>query len=180
MTVYILRNPYGGSCQMLVLKDGGKFLWHLHSGRLLDASMIVRKLNFLFLTFLEKLKSAFIYRSFHLITGINPWKLIVTLKGEAKVAQSSRAGIYVLGPDLVNGKSHWLQDPGSNSIWYDDKKGTWNIATQNDLGSDYAYIYSDNDVAGPQVATTWHYYDNKWITSDDILVDTFAKTGTYK
>ena len=165
---------------MLVLKDGGKFLLHLHSGRRLDASMIVRKLNFLFLTFLEKLKSAFIYHSFHLITGVNPWKLIVTLKGEAKVAQSSMAGIYVLGPDLVNRRLHWLQDPGSNSIWYDDKKGTWNIATQNDLGSDYAYIYSDNDVAGPQVATTWHYYDNKWITSDDILVDTFVEPGTYK
>ena len=152
----------------------------MHSGRLLDASMIVRKLNFLFLTFLEKLKSAFIYHSFHLITGINPWKLIVTLKGEAKVAQSSMAGIYVLGPDLVNGKSHWLQDPGSNSIWYYDKKGTWNIGTQNSLGSEKASIYSNNDVAGPQVAKTWHYIDDKWITSDGILVDTFVEPGKYK
>ena len=121
------------------------------------------------------------FTSFHLITGINPWKLIVTLKGEAKVAQSSMAGIYILGHDLVNGKSHWLQDPGSNSIWYNDKKGTWNIATQNYLGSERAYIYSyNNDAAGPQVVTTWRYYDNKWITSDDILVDTFVEPGTYR
>ena len=139
----------------------------------------MRKLNFLFLTFLEKLKSAFIYHSFHLITGINPWKLKVTLKGEAKVAQSSREGIYVLGPDLVNGKSHWLQDPGSNSIWYDDKNGNWKIATENYLGSGYASIRSSDDVTGPQVATTWkYYYNKKWIASDDILVDTFVEPGT--
>ena len=142
--------------------------------------MIVQRLNFLFSTFLEKFKIAFIYHSFHLISGINPWKLIVTLNGGAKVAQSSMAGIYVLGPDLVNGKSHWLQDPGSNSIWYNDKKGTWNIATQNYLGSEKAYIYSDNDVAGPQVAKTWRYLNNKWITSDNILVDTFVEPGKYK
>ena len=137
----------------------------------------MRKLNFLFLTFLEKLKSAFIYHSFHLITGINPWKLIVTLKGEAKVTQSSRAGIYVLGPDLVNKRLHWLQDPGSNSIWYDDKNENWMIGSQNDLGTITGGIYSYNDVAGPQLATTWKYYgDDKWITSDDILVE----PGTYK
>ena len=106
--------------------------------------------------------------------------MIVTLKGEAKVAQSNKAGIYILGPDLVNGKSHWLQDPGSNSIWYYDKKGTWNIGTQNSLGSEKASIYSNNDVAGPQVAKTWHYIDDKWITSDGILVDTFVEPGKYK
>ena len=101
--------------------------------------------------------------------------MIVTLKGEAKNALYSLAGIYVLGTDLVNGKSHWLQDSGSNSIWYDDKKGTWNIAAQDYLGSEKANIYSHNDVSGPQVATTWHYYVG-WTTSDDILVE----PGTYK
>ena len=106
--------------------------------------------------------------------------MIVTAKGEAKDTQSSRAGIYVLGPNPVNGKPHWLQNSSSNSIWYDDKKGNWNIAHQDNLGSGIGGIYSNNDVAGPQVATTWHYYDNKWITSDDILVDTFVEPGTYK
>ena len=143
--------------------------------------MIVRKLNFLFLTFLEEFKSAFIYHSFHLITGINPWKLNVTLKGEAKVAQSSKAGIYTLGPDLVNGKSHWLQDPGSNAIWYDKRFENWKIGSN--LGSSSASIISYDDVAGPQVATTWKYYNKEWIAflpSDDIFVDTFVEPGTYK
>ena len=101
--------------------------------------------------------------------------MIVTLKGEAKVSQSSRAGIYVLGPALVNRRLHWRQDPGSNSIWY-DKNGYWIIGSQNDLGTITGGIHSNYDVAGPHVATTWKYYgDDKWITSDDILVE----PGTY-
>ena len=139
------------------------------------------KVKFFVLNFSLKLKSAFIYHSFHLITGINPWKLIVTLKGEAKVAQSSMAGIYVLGPDLVNRRLHWLQDPGSNSIWYDDKNENWMIGPKKNLRSSIGSIHSKNDVAGPQLATTWKYYDGEgWITSDDILVDTFVEPGTYK
>ena len=34
--------------------------------------------------------------------------MIVTLKGEAEEIQPARAGIYVLSPKPVNGKSHWL------------------------------------------------------------------------
>ena len=91
------------------------------------------------------------------------------------------AGIYVLGPDLVNGKSHWLQDPGSNAIWYDKRFENWKIGSN--LGSSSASIISYDDVAGPQVATTWKYYNKKWIAflpSDDIFVDTFVEPGTYK
>ena len=97
--------------------------------------------------------------------------MIVTLKGDTKDTQSSRAGIYVLGPDLVNGKPHWLQEPGSNSIWYDDKKGRWHIAPLLSSG----WIYSPDDVATPQFARTWKYYNKKWIASDDILVETFVE-----
>ena len=107
-------------------------------------------------------------------------KLIVTAKGEAKDTQSSRAGIYVLGPNPVNGKPHWLQNSSSHAIWYDNENGDWNIGPPKNLGSDEAEIYSPDDVAGPQVATTWKYYNKKWITSDDILVDTFVEPGTYK
>ena len=108
-------------------------------------------------------------------------KLIVTLKGEAKNAQSSVVGTYVLEPKPENSKPHWLQYDGSNAIWYDSKYGDWNIGSQDNLGSDKAKIYSDDDVAGPQVATTWQYYNGKqFIASDDILVDTFVEPGIYK
>ena len=99
------------------------------------------------------------------------------LKGEVKDAQSGREGIYILGPGRVNGKSHWLQNPGTNAIWYDNVKknvGKWNIAGQEHLGSNQAGIFSSNDVAGPQEATTWKYHKTKWIISKDIFVE-----GTY-
>ena len=103
-------------------------------------------------------------------------KLIVTAKGEAKDTQSSRAGIYILGPNPVNGKPYWLQNSSSNAIWYDDKQGRWHIAPLLSSG----WIYSPDDVATPQVATTWKYYNKKWIASDDILVETYVEPGMYK
>ena len=110
--------------------------------------------------------------------------MIVTLKGQAQNSQSSAAGTYVLEPKPENGKSHWLQYNGSNAIWYNSKYGGWTIGPQDDLGtSDEALIYSGDDVAGPQVATTWQYFDgalDMWITSKNILVDTFVEKGTYK
>ena len=123
-----------------------------------------------------------IYHIFYPITDISPLKLVVTLKGEAKKAQSSRAGIYVLATEMVNGKSHWLQDTGDSAIWYDKENKDWNIGLQNEVGSPIpAGLYTNEDVAGPQKATTWKYLDDgKWLTSDNgTSVDTFVETGTY-
>ena len=105
--------------------------------------------------------------------------MTVELKGEAKDAQGTKAGLYILGRNEVNGKSHWLQDSGTNAIWYDKPNEGWKIGTQKDIGSNVASIKTSEDVAGPQEATTWHYIiSGKWIVSDDILVDTF-KPGMY-
>ena len=109
----------------------------------------------------------------------DPLKLIVTLKGEAKKVQSSRAGIYVLGPKPVNGKSHWLQDSGTNCIWFYGKNDGWNIGSQDYLGSARASIISFENVASPLKASTWYYHSNNgWTESDDISVDTFFEPGT--
>ena len=105
--------------------------------------------------------------------------MIVTLKGDVKDALSSRAGIYVLGPNKINGKSHWLQDLGTNAIWHDKVNGNWNIGSLNGLGGTGAWITTQQDGAGPQEATTWKYFNDKWTTSDDIFVDTFVEPGTY-
>ena len=103
-------------------------------------------------------------------------KLTVELKGEAKDAQSSRAGIYVLGPNTVNGKSHWLQVSGPNACWYEKELGNWAIGLQDNIGSKKAYIYTPEDVNSPQEAKEWNYRgDGKWLKSDDILVDTFEQ-----
>ena len=103
-----------------------------------------------------------------------PLKLTVELKGEAKDAQGARAGFYTLGPTSVNGRSHWLQDSGTNAIWYDKQNGDWNIGILDDIGTSKASIYTSENVAGPQEATTWQYHSGgKFIVSDDILVDSF-------
>ena len=105
--------------------------------------------------------------------------MTVELKGEAKDAQGTRAGFYILGPNSVNGRSHWLQDSGTNAIWYHKKNGKWKIGKQDDIGSSTAGILTSEDVAGPQEATTWKYHSgDEFIVSDDILVDTF-KPGMY-
>ena len=104
-------------------------------------------------------------------------KLTVELKGEAKDAQSKKAGIYSLGPNTVDGKLHWLQDSGTSAIWYNKHTGYWNIGSQDVIGKEKASVgiyTAANVAASPQEATTWHYTSGgKWITSEDILVDTF-------
>ena len=108
--------------------------------------------------------------------------MIVTLKGEANnYWTTGSAGIYVLGPYLVNDRPHWLQDPGSKAIWYSEDAKTWAIGLQNDLGGFLFSINSLDEVAGPLEATTWKYYDGKkWVsTSDDIMVDTFTGNRSF-
>ena len=103
------------------------------------------------------------------ITG--PLKLAVELKGEVKGGRSSLAGIYSLGPNTVNGKSHWLQDSGKHAIWYYETAENWNIASQEYIGGPKANIFSPEGLADTQDAKEWKYHnDIKWIASDDILV----------
>ena len=107
--------------------------------------------------------------------------LTVTIKGEAKELKVSSGvpGIYVLGPNSINGKSHWLQKSSSNAIWY--HKGiefsAWCIGSQDDIVSGLPpSIISFEDVASPQDITTWMYSDGEdHILSHDILV----APGTY-
>ena len=120
--------------------------------------------------------------------------MIVTINGAAKDAQRTRAGIYVLGPTLVNDKPHWLQNQGSNAIWYNKRHGGWNIGNQAKLGGLRLYykpqakLYSPDDSyrAGPQEASTWKYYGGRrccsinWIRSEGILIDTFVEPGTLR
>ena len=116
-----------------------------------------------------------LYPSFNLIAGINgnPSKLIVTLKGQAKSSQSSLAGIYTLEPKPINDKSHWLQNSGSNAIWWCEKD-RWDIGPLGKTGD----ILSFDKSSSPLEATTWHYYNGKnYIASDDILVEAGSEAG---
>ena len=110
---------------------------------------------------------------------MDPLELIVTLKGKASQNSSSSAGLYILGPNLINNKSHWLQSSDSNAIWYNKEIEIWAIGSQDNLGSINATILSTEEVSSPQEATTWEYFDgNKFIKSVDILVDIVDESGT--
>ena len=99
--------------------------------------------------------------------------LTVTIKGEAKELKVSSGvpGIYVLGPNSINGKSHWLQESGSNAIWYG--KYGWSIGSQNAMvSSRLASMISFEYVASPQLATTWEYFDgSKFSQLEHVLVE---------
>ena len=103
--------------------------------------------------------------------------LTVTIKGEAKELKVSNGvpGIYVLKPNSINGKSHWLQESGSNAIWY-GKLG-WCIGSQGAMVRNrLPSIATPEDVASPQLATTWFYHDGSKISQ---LEDVLVEPGTY-
>ena len=114
--------------------------------------------------------------------SIDPLKLIVTLNGEAKDAVGPNAGVYVLGPNPICGKSHWLKDPSSNrAIWYNKEIGIWAMGLKSYLGSTTCSLLSYDDVDGPQKVKNWKYANPNgpgFMPSDDILVDTFDEPGT--
>ena len=110
---------------------------------------------------------------------------MVTLKGELLNALEFLAGIYIRKPNAKN--EIWLKKPESGrsstvAIWYDSKLGRWIFGSYDNLldefGSPKTWIYSEDDVAGPQVATNWKYKHGRPIESDDILVHSLVDSGT--
>ena len=108
-----------------------------------------------------------------LVTGRDA--LTVTINGEVENTQlSGIPGTYVLGPNSINGKSHWLQESDSNAIWYNQGNGWggWFIGSQENIINNIALIISFGGVVSPQEVSTWYYYNgSSYIISDDILVD---------
>ena len=96
--------------------------------------------------------------------------LIVTLDGNAKLAHSIREGHYILTSIPVNGKQCWIQEQGSNAIWYDKKNTGWSIGSKKNLGTDKCDLHSTNDTTGPEEATTWSYWNKKeWMPTSNIF-----------
>ena len=88
----------------------------------------------------------------------------VTLKGEALRKQSNIQGIYILQPNIVNGKTCWFKKNGQLAIWYLPKGLSntgkrWILGWQKQLGQAFGFIASPDDVTEPQEATTWEYHD---------------------
>ena len=101
---------------------------------------------------------------------------MVTLKGELLNALEFLAGIYIRNPSSRN--KIWLKDSGNIAIWYDSKLGRWIFGSHDDFGSPKTWIYSEDDVPGPQAATNWKYRLGRAIKSDNILVHSLVESGT--
>ena len=98
--------------------------------------------------------------------------LNVKLDGDAKLAQTGKEGYYTLNSILVNGRRNWIQYQGSNAIWYDDYHKTWNIGVKQNLGTSSCSIYSTNDAAIPEEATTWmvlNIDNGSWTTTTKVF-----------
>ena len=105
--------------------------------------------------------------------------MIVTITGEANNAKfRGIPGIYLLAPNSINGRSHWLQESGSNAIWnfiYYKGEGVtysaWGIGSQDDIGKTNTDLTSVDDAAGPQKPSYWRNWNGKdFIKIYDILV----------
>ena len=82
-------------------------------------------------------------------------------------------GIYILGPNLVNGKAYWIQEKGSFALWYSKYNGigNWNIGYLEDLGKDEVGLYCLDESNVPFEILTWFYLDdNGWEKTTDISI----------
>ena len=101
-------------------------------------------------------------------------KLIVTFKAELKAALKFLPGNYIREPNDEYEK-FWFQSPiGGNAIWYDSQLGRWIFG--NDIRKNI-WLYSEDDVAGPQLVTNWKYRQGRQIESDEILIHSPVDSG---
>ena len=98
--------------------------------------------------------------------------LIVTLDGDSKLFHSNREGHYILTSTPVNGKQCWIQEQGSNAIWYDKKFRNWKMGDKKHNGTSTCSLHSTSDTLGPEKATTWEYWndDGGWLTTSKKFV----------
>ena len=109
--------------------------------------------------------------------------MTVSITGEAKDVLGLHSingipGIYILGPNSINGKSYWHQESDSNvnTIWYDKEDG-WSgwcigkIGSQYEIVDSFTTIVSFDSEATPQEVSKWeYYYRSSYNTLDGILV----------
>ena len=82
----------------------------------------------------------------------------VKLKGEVLKKHSALQGFYTLQPNNVNGRPHWSNK--QYAIWYippcsEISHAAWMIGNKRDVGKHFGYLHSADDVAEPQMVTTW-------------------------
>ena len=102
-----------------------------------------------------------------------PQKIIVTMKAVANDAQQlrEREGIYIVGPNQINGKAYWRQNQGPYAIWHFNDY--WIIGLKEVLGKNVIDgTRSVNDSIGPHKAFNWKYFNTskyRWIEGTNLI-----------
>jgi hypothetical protein len=104
-----------------------------------------------------------------------PRKLTVKLKSKVGARWEDTEGVYKLSSNPVNGKAHWLQEAGSNALWFDKVFQNWKIGLVSGLGGSTCKVLTHRNTARhqPHKAVPWIYYvkDGRWIGAEDIIVE---------
>ena len=88
-------------------------------------------------------------------------------------AQDSRAGIYSYTGD-INGRKYWLKSDGTRAIWYVPDFKDWAIGSNDNLGSKTGGIFSTGNLETQcphDKQNNWKYYDEEWISSNDVRLN---------
>jgi len=107
---------------------------------------------------------------------IVPKVITVALMNDVKEKFSIVEGIYILASTKVNGKPHWLQEGGTDAIWFDPVFNNWKLGSQSILGNAFgSKILTTKDSAEemlPNEISPWLYtVKGTWTYSDDIVVE---------
>ena len=113
------------------------------------------------------------------IAGV-PTKIMVSLKGDAKKAQLTLQGYYILQLNNVNGKPYYLQKSGLNGLWFENTYQKWMIGPSTKLGENFGSLQSAGKIlGGPIEATGWRYWDTKTTTWFDATSQVILSEGIW-
>ena len=106
--------------------------------------------------------------------------IVISLKNDALLHQSSKQGIYQRA-GKVNGKTSWISSSNS-ALWYNAGSYDWMIGSVDNLGSSTGNIASTGDQgisSCPYNVTkdAWKYWNDAWIIADTNDISIECLTG---
>ena len=111
--------------------------------------------------------------------------IVISLKNDALLHQSSRQGIYQRA-GKVNGKTSWISSSG-HALWYYPGSSDWMIASVDNLGSGTGGISSTGNQGQSSCPfnvpnNAWKYGGNNgWVIADanDVNIECLAGNDNY-
>ena len=103
-----------------------------------------------------------------------PDKLTIKLSGAPLQKHGGAAGTYMLGPNTINGKRHYLQIDGPHALWYGSGMKNWGVGLKKNLGKSFTVFITGRNTANslPDEVSGWQWEETRgWNVSPDIVVE---------